>query len=382
MQTESNRRITYADADHLRALLGLSAVDNLWLTAGVSRGWRMDDNKFRRRPVQDPTVAMLVRHLSAHPEACFVPRLPGVRAAWEKVREAGGTAREGWDEARFAILLGCSPTAARVWLHGGGEASRLVGNLAALLSAAITHRGAEGLDGFARTVEAEALSRGIGAAALWERGWRGGPEEPGDGAEGRIRGEDLRRVKALCDMDSSDMLWMGGTAAGKERTGGREGKAALRDPTASLVWRYLLEWPEDRPLPPMPEPDDIADSLESVMSKPSRGGGYNRRRIGQLLGCTGMSGYNWLDAKDNISGIVRRLALVMVSAIARDGRDGFDRYLDTVEAEAAARGFAGLGEVFRHEWKSRRDNGPSMEFRILDGSSPPHEGELEFRPES
>ena len=93
------------------------------------------------------------------------------------------------------------------------------------------------------------------------------------------------------------------------------------------------------------------------MSKPSRGGGYNRRRIGQLLGCTGMSGYNWLDAKDNISGIVRRLALVMVSAIARDGRDGFDRYLDTVEAEAAARGFAGLGEVFRNEWKSRRDTG-------------------------
>jgi hypothetical protein len=356
MQFNNEKKIIYADADHLRATLDLSAVDNLWLTAGISRTWQMENNQFRRQAIQDPTVALLVRHLTAHPGESFVPRLPGVPAAFEKVREAG---EGGWNDSRFAILLGCSPIAGYVWLRGGGngeEASRLVENLAALLHAAITFRGREGLDSFTRIVEAEALSRGIVPSALWESGWRcDAGTDAVNGGPGRICGEHLLRVKSLCDMDSSDVLWMGGTAVRKERVLGREGKDALRDPTASLIWRYLLEYPEDRLLPVMPEPDDIAEALQSVMRKDLRGGKYNLRRIGQLLGCTGMSGYNWMDAKDNISGIVKRLALLMVNAIARDGRDGFERYLDTVEAEAVSRGFADLKDLFRNEWKSRKN---------------------------
>ena len=356
-----NDCLTYADAARLHELQDWTVLDAQWFTAGSSRLWKLGEGQFRSSPLPDPTLSMLYRYFLEYPDECFVPKMSKPMDVYLKIHQIYG---DEFSARKFGVLAGCNPFTGYAWTQKGATVSETVLRVISLIDRAVTFRGQTGLDDVIRIVLAEATSRSIPEDRLWSSGWGndddGNNDNSAAGITARVDSGIMDVARRVCGLSVIDTLWTGGTINRNERTTYGNGRDSLvKNPTVAILWRYLAEYPQDHLLPPMPVPNDIAQALESVMAKNLRGGKYCKRRVSQLLGCTGMGGYNWLAGSEGMSGIVKRLGLALVNAIVVDGRGGFDRYLDVVEREARSRGINGLDDLFRNEWKTwnrRRSN--------------------------
>ena len=346
------RRITLVDVEAVKLSQAWTSVDLHWFSAGASRLWKLDNQDDREKPLADPTMSMLFRYVLAHPGQAFVPPMRARPADVNgKVADLLKSKFPAWGARHFGVLLGCSPLSGHAWQQADVSLSVTTLRLMHLLDHAIDYRGKGGLLEFLALVLAEADSRGIPEGALWASGW-GSPKQAAPGG-GRTTAAVIDEVRAKCGLDTADLQWTGGSLNRRERIlFGPQRDEPIHDPTVAILWRYLAAHPEDHPLPPMPTPHETQSVLAAVMRRGMRGGKYCKRRIAQLLGCTGMSSYNWLDGSESMSGSVKRLALLLVNAINAGGRQGFDRYLDVVEEEAVARGIPSLEDLFRDEWKA------------------------------
>ena len=133
-QSQIQRPILGQDLDELREELGLSTMDACWLYGMSMTKWSKVINKEGRKPVPNTSLALLVRALRAHPQACPVPRMVGANEVFEQVKSvermaAGGHKPLVIDKKRLAIMFGCEASSGYRWITIGSKISPVLARL-------------------------------------------------------------------------------------------------------------------------------------------------------------------------------------------------------------------------------------------------------------
>ena len=155
----TDRPVHGKDLDTVRQQLGLLTSDACWLFGLSMTRWMQTVRQAPDLPVKDPTLALLVRFLDAHPESCPLPKFPGVPEMFELVNSAQETGQK-----KFAVLMGSEGTSTYRWMSGGSRQSpgvlRLMFCLKQALLARTPEKRTELLEAWGKTVAAEGVSRG------------------------------------------------------------------------------------------------------------------------------------------------------------------------------------------------------------------------------
>lgn len=123
--TRMGRPVIGEDLDELREMLGLSTLDACWLFGMSMTKWMTVVKDGAREPVSNSTLALLVRALRQHPEACPIPRMVGAVEVYESVLQS----RESLDKKRMAIMFGCEASSGYRWLTVGSKISPVLARL-------------------------------------------------------------------------------------------------------------------------------------------------------------------------------------------------------------------------------------------------------------
>lgn len=155
-----NRPVAGKDLIAIKEQFGLSTADAAWLFGISITRWSQVVNKGYDEHVSDPTLALLVRLLDQHPELPVVPKAPTAEEMFSMVNQIVPT-----DQKRFSIAMGSEASASYRWLKRGGRQPAALQRLFYFLSLCILSR-TEGerirlMDGWTKTVEAEAKARGV-----------------------------------------------------------------------------------------------------------------------------------------------------------------------------------------------------------------------------
>jgi len=151
----------------------------------------------------------------------------------------------------------------------------------------------------------------------------------------------------------------------KLRKGCTENLSTIRDPTFSILTRFIKKYPEYLFIPNDPDYSEIY----SIVDRAWNCGGwldipfdeknpvypehdFSPRRIGILFGCSATTGYSWENGS-NISKIVLHLMMIVKSTIDKNGAEGFKKYVEVVHEEARSRGIDIDRELWFDGWKSQ-----------------------------
>lgn len=170
-------------------------------------------------------------------------------------------------------------------------------------------------------------------------------------ASTRIATKHYEQVKEMTGATTIDMLWLMGANYHKNRASPND---PIKDPTASIILRFLLKYPEDMPLPEMPDYDSLFTLIDSVWDKNMCGAKFNRHRVSIMFGCTVISAYDWADG-GKYSHITGCLMLILQNAIKREGRAGLDKFLKILRTEALSRGIS-ENELWKKGWRPRKND--------------------------
>lgn len=114
------------DLDALREQMGLSTMDACWLFGLSMTKWtQVAKGEGAKRPLNNKTLALLVRALKEHPEVC--PITPPPEAI--EVYEAIAASQPHLDRKRMAIMFGCEASSGYRWLTTGSEIGTALGRL-------------------------------------------------------------------------------------------------------------------------------------------------------------------------------------------------------------------------------------------------------------
>lgn len=170
MPIPKNRPVIGRDLDDLREKLGLSTADACWLFGLSMNAWAAAAKADPDAPVENPSLALLVRFLDQHPEVVVIPKMPAPQEIADLVNEVTETPQRA-----LSVLLGNEGTAAYRWLKVGVKAPPTVQRLMFGLKQALLRRPEvakkiELLNDWRATVETEAKARGeanIFGTAKW-----------------------------------------------------------------------------------------------------------------------------------------------------------------------------------------------------------------------
>ncbi len=129
---EIRRPILGQDLDELREELGLSTMDACWLFGMSMTKWSKVINKEGRKPVPNTSLALLVRALRNHPEACPVPKMASavdVHKQIELTHRMDGGRELIVDKKRLAIMFGCEASSGYRWITIGSKISPVLARL-------------------------------------------------------------------------------------------------------------------------------------------------------------------------------------------------------------------------------------------------------------
>ena len=118
------RPIFGEDLDELREQLGLSTMDACWLFGMSMTKWAKVINKEGRKPVDSATLALLVRALREHPEACPLPPMVGASDVYDEIKLV-----QEIDKKRLAIMFGCEASSGYRWITIGSKISPVLSRL-------------------------------------------------------------------------------------------------------------------------------------------------------------------------------------------------------------------------------------------------------------
>jgi hypothetical protein len=156
----------------------------------------------------------------------------------------------------------------------------------------------------------------------------------------------VHQVRERMGLTLIDMQWITGTM---QRKGKVDDDQEISDPSFAILLRYLEKYPEENPLPVIPEIFEI-ESMLSINWDRQENSKFCTRRLGPLFGCSPLAGYKW--SKDSTpSQTVRHIMLIVSNAIKKEGKAGLDRYLDIVKEEAAARDID-MGVLWLKGWQT------------------------------
>ena len=152
-----DRPVLGKDLDVVRQQLGLLASDACWLFGLSMTRWMHIVRRDADLPLNDPTMALLVRFLDANPELSILPKFPEPPEMLEllnKVQQVDG-------KKAFPVMLGSDASAGYRWLQSGGKqgpaVSRLMLCLKLALQAKAPENRAEVIDNWRDVVKKEEL---------------------------------------------------------------------------------------------------------------------------------------------------------------------------------------------------------------------------------
>lgn len=174
----------------------------------------------------------------------------------------------------------------------------------------------------------------------------------------KITGADLVDQREELGMSVTDHFWLFGVLTRTFRTTKEGGQKPIESVPTTILARYLDKFPEENPVPQMPEWDETFDAVKEVDASMSP------RKFGIHFGTTGWTGNRWYHG-GKPSPPVQRLFYILLNGLAHEGAEALYKFVSVLEEEAYARGFQkGFEEVLKNgSWKreSSGDNKDSSE---------------------
>jgi len=334
----------------LREKMGLSVMDTQWLFGSMTRKWDPDE----RVELSDPSFSIMVRYLIKYPDENPLPATPEIHEIetmldmyWDR------DTNQKFNVKRLGPLFGCTPLAGYKW-RKDAIPIQTIRHIMLLVSNAIKKEGRMGLDKYIAVVKEEATSRGISAEELWRDGWtpftrRKNASEmdagESDGVGDRILARHVHQLRERMGISLIDMQWIQGSMTRRAKN---DEIAEISDPSFSILIRYLTKYPDENPLPELPDIHEI-ETMLSMYWDENVNQRYRIKRIGPLFGCDPLAGYKWIKEIMPVQAI-RHTMLLLSNAIKKDGQLGLAKFISVVEDEASSRDIE-MKEVWREGWK-------------------------------
>lgn len=312
----THRPVIGEDLDALREQLGLSTMDGCWLYGMSMNKWTQAVKKEARQPVENISLALLARELSARPELCPVPKMPSahdIHGIIEKYQPA-------IDKKRMAIMFGCEASSGYRWLTVGSKISPVLARLF-LVFQTIFYTSLKKSDSQAismladwdRMVAQEASERGV--LNVFSTGRWTSPDVTKIGRP--ILGEDLDELRESLGLSTMDACWLFGMSMTKwSKVINKEGRELVPNASLALLVRALRAYPLACPLPKMTGAIEVFEQIQQT-SRPmssnnqdtvkERGLFVDKKRMAIMFGCEASSGYRWITIGSKISPVLARL---------------------------------------------------------------------------
>lgn len=344
----TNSRVTAGFAEDVREMLHLDTLDSLWLSGTLVRDWGSSLARANEL-IKDPSRCLMYRYLMRHPHRNPLPALPAPADTAELVKEV-------WPKfkvRRLGQIFGASDWVGYSWTSGA-EASPVIRRLSYIISTAIQEEGVAGFEDYLEVVEEEARARGFPAlSAVFAHGWQARTENPkgvdADAAKPpRVTAGYVEDLRETLHLDTQGSVWLSGTLVRSWGSSQRRASDLINDPARCILYRYLTRYPHRCPLPTLPIPKEVLQSLVPVWAD------VNPKHFGHILGGSDWAGLKWA-SNGRGTPAVRRLGYLLLMAIKEEGAAGFEDYLAVVKEEARSRGFADLHELFKKGWRIRSE---------------------------
>ena len=154
------RPVLGRDLDAVRQEFGLLTNDIIWVLSMSITRWTQIVRQAPDEPVKDPTLALLVRFLSQHPELAVIPKQPTPAELFALMNEVADV-----EPKRFATYFGAESSASYRWMKSDARPSSTVTRLMHFMKIAMLMQDPAGrtqmLEDWRKTVEQEAKSRGV-----------------------------------------------------------------------------------------------------------------------------------------------------------------------------------------------------------------------------
>jgi hypothetical protein len=152
-----DRLVNGSDIQTLRELLGVTDLDLFWLLGSLVPSWRTTGPE-AQEPLNQPSLAVLVRYLSKYPDNAYLPQLPELEDVYPFVLNAYNGELPA---RRLGPIWGVSGWSGNQWVNGH-KPSQVVRRLFKLYLDAVEQEGEEeGFRRFVEVVDDEARARGF-----------------------------------------------------------------------------------------------------------------------------------------------------------------------------------------------------------------------------
>ena len=156
----TNRPVLGKDLDSIAQQFGMLVSDACWLFGMSITKWMQVVRKAPDTPLRDPTLALLVRFLGAHPELNVIPQYPAAADMYKLVNKV-----QEVDQKRFSVMFGSEASATYRWLKPGARMSPAVGRLMHYMTMAMLasspEKRSQMLESWRETVQLEGQARGV-----------------------------------------------------------------------------------------------------------------------------------------------------------------------------------------------------------------------------
>lgn len=156
----TNRPVLGRDLDEIKQLFGLSSPDTCYLLGISISKWSELIGKGADKPIEDPTLALLVRILDLHPELISLPQYPDVQEMFDLFKRVNPSI----DQKRFSILMGGEASSGHRWLKTRPRMTATMPRLMLYLQRMLDSsrdRGWKELKTWSEIVQLEGSARGV-----------------------------------------------------------------------------------------------------------------------------------------------------------------------------------------------------------------------------
>lgn len=308
----THRPVIGEDLDTLREQLGLSTMDGCWLYGMSMNKWTETVKKEARATVENVSLALLARELSANPELCPIPAMPSANNIHELIKKCQPLV----DKKRLAIMFGCEASSGYRWITKGNKISPVLARLFIvfhhIFMVALKRSDSQALSMLAdwdSMVTLEANQRGV--TDVFSTGRWTVPE--GATIQRPILGQDLDELREELGLSTMDACWLFGMSMTKwSKVINKEGRMPVSNSSLALLVRALRAHPEASPVPKMVGANDVFDLVKDVRRQigNDRSIAIDKKRLAIMFGCEASSGYRWVTKNSKISPVLARLFTV------------------------------------------------------------------------
>lgn len=128
--------------DALRDELGITSMDACWLFGLSMTKWSEMIRKTPSEPIENVTLALLVKALKKYPELSPLPQMPEALSVFESARKF----RSDIDSRRFAIMFGCEESTGHRWTSKSAKVTPIVQRLMYVFMKRLTELESSGID--------------------------------------------------------------------------------------------------------------------------------------------------------------------------------------------------------------------------------------------